>query len=292
MAEQGFTRPQYLVDTDWLAAHLDDADLRVFDCTTHLIPDPPRIYRVESGRADYDKAHIPNSGFIDLQAELSDNTQALRFMMPGPAPFAAAMSAKGVGEGTRVVLYARANIQWATRVWWMLRAMGFDDAMVLDGGFDKWQAEGRPVATAPVAYPAANFVARPRPGLFCDKAEVRAAIDDGAACVVNALRPDQHDGSAPLHYGRPGRIANSVNVPGVGLIDPASKAYRAAGELRRMFRQAGALERDRIVIYCGGGIAATNDAFVLTMLGHDNVTVYDASMSEWANDPAMPMATG
>jgi len=292
MGEAGFERPQYLVETDWLAAHLDDADLRVFDCTVWLHPDPPRIYRVESGRADYDKAHIANSAFIDLQGEFSDTGTKLNFMMPSAEAFAAAASAKGIGEGTRVVLYSRGNIQWATRVWWMLRSMGFDAAQVLNGGFEKWQAEGRPVTGAETRYPPARFVARPRPGLFCDRREVLAAIADGATCVVNALRPELHDGSAPVNYGRPGRIPNSVNVPGLALLDPATKTYKPAAELRRMFREAGVLDRKRTVIYCGGGIAATNDAFVLTLLGKDDIAVYDASMSEWANDPALPMETG
>lgn len=291
MSDEGFVRPEYLVETGWLADHLGDPDLRVFDCTVYLIPDPPRIYRVESGRADYDAGHIPGSAFIDVPVELSDPDSPLKFMMPTPERFAAAAGAKGIGEGTRVVLYARTNIQWATRVWWMLRAVGFD-ATVLNGGFDKWAAEGRPVSTEPATYPPARLVPKPRSDLFCGKEEVLKAIGAGDTCIVNALRPDQHDGSAPLNYGRPGRIPDSVNVPGISLIDPATMAYRPPAELHRMFAEAGVLDRERTVIYCGGGIAATNDAFVLTLLGRDNITVYDASMSEWAADPALPMVSG
>jgi thiosulfate/3-mercaptopyruvate sulfurtransferase len=154
------------VQTDWLAAHLGDADLRIFDCTTHLLPadaetDAP--YRIVSGKADYDQGHVPGAGFLDLQGELSDNTTRLRFMLPSADHFAAAMSRHGVGEGARVVLYSAGNIMWATRVWWMLRAFGFDRAAVLDGGWDKWCAEGRPVSTTPCAYPPAEFIARPQP---------------------------------------------------------------------------------------------------------------------------------
>jgi thiosulfate/3-mercaptopyruvate sulfurtransferase len=112
--------------------------------------------------------------------------------MPALDDLAARFAAKGVGEGTRAVLYSRGSMQWATRVWWMLRAVGFDDAAVLDGGFDKWSAEGRPTETAETRYPAATLAARPRPGLFVGKEEVRAAIGDAGACTVNALAPDLH----------------------------------------------------------------------------------------------------
>ncbi len=291
-AATGFQKPQYLVETDWLEAHLADPDLRIFDCTTYLLPDPKAVYRIESGRADWEKAHIPGAGFIDLQGELSDQSTKLRFMMPPAEQFAAAMSHFGVGDGTRVVLYSAGSIQWATRVWWMLRAMGFDNAAILNGGWEKWQAEGRRVSTEPPAYPPATFTADPRPELFAEKDKVLAAVGDGGACVLNALTAEQHDGSSGRHYGRPGRIAGSVNVPGRSLTDPETNAYRSPAELQALFDAAG-VSRDReVVAYCGGGIAASNDTFVLTLLGYDKVSLYDASLSEWARDDSLPMETG
>ena len=158
--------PGSLVQTDWLAAHLGDPGLRIFDCTTHLKPVEPGSdvpYIVVSGKPEYDAGHIPGAGFLDIQGELSDNSTKLRFTMPSAEHFAAAMSRHGVGEGVRVVLYSAGSIMWATRVWWMLRALGFDHAAVLDGGWDKWRAEGRPVSTEPSAYPPATFISRPRP---------------------------------------------------------------------------------------------------------------------------------
>jgi len=132
--------PEALVHADWLEAHLTDSRLRIFDCTTHLRPAEPggdMPYLIVSGRAEYDAEHIPGAGFLDIQGELADNTTRLRFMMPPADHFAAAMSRHGIGEGTRVVLYSAGSIMWATRVWWMLRAFGFDHAAVLDGGWDK-----------------------------------------------------------------------------------------------------------------------------------------------------------
>ena len=130
--------PSALVQTDWVEAHRGDTKLRIFDCTTHLQPAEPGTdvpYRIVSGKADYDAGHIPGAGFLDIQGGLSDNSTKLRFTLPSPGDFAAGMCRHGVGDGVRVVLYSTGNIMWATRVWWMLRAFGFDNAAVLDGGW-------------------------------------------------------------------------------------------------------------------------------------------------------------
>jgi len=283
--------PEYLVQTDWLAEHLDDPSLRVLECTTILHPMPDGGYRAESGRATWAAGHIPRSGFADLTGELSDSTSSLRFMMPPAEQLAAAMGKLGVGDGTRVVLYDRAVNMWAARVWWMLRAVGFDNAAILNGGWRKWTLEGRPVSTEPCRYPPAKLVARPRPQVFADKSAVLAGVGDTATCILNALTEEQHRGTGGVHYGRPGRIAGSANVAARSLVD-STHAYLPLDELRKRFADAGVLASGRVITYCGGGIAASSDAFVLAMLGHDNVAVYDASLSEWARDPSLPMETG
>ena len=283
--------PEYLVQPDWLAEHLDDPGLRVLECTAILHPMPDGGYRAESGRATWAAGHIPRSGFADLTGELSDSTSSLRFMMPPAEQLVAAMGKLGVGDGTRVVLYDRAVNMWAARVWWMLRAVGFDNAAILNGGWRKWTLEGRPVSTEPCRYPPAKLVARPRPQLFADKSAVLAGVGDTATCILNALTEEQHRGTGGVHYGRPGRIAGSANVAARSLVD-STHAYLPLDELRKRFADAGVLASGRVITYCGGGIAASSDAFVLAMLGHDNVAVYDASLSEWARDPSLPMETG
>ena len=283
--------PEYLVESDRLAEQLDDPMLRVLDCTTILHPLPDGGYRAESGFATWAAGHIPGSGFADLTADLADRTSSLRFMMPPPAQLAAAMARLGVGDGTRVVLYDRAVNMWAARVWWMLRAVGFDNAAVLNGGWRKWTLEGRAVSTAPCVYPPGVFVPRPRPELFADRSVVLHGLGDRATCVLNALTEEQHRGTGGVHYGRPGRIAGSANVAARSLVD-SRHAYLPLPELRKHFADSGALAAGRVITYCGGGIAASSDAFVLAMLGHDNVAVYDASLSEWAADPSLPMETG
>jgi thiosulfate/3-mercaptopyruvate sulfurtransferase len=288
-----FARPQHLVETDWLAQHLEDPGVRVLECTVFLQPaDVPGGTRVESGRAKWAEGHIPGAGFIDLQDELSDRTSTLRFMMPPAAQFAEAMGRAGVGAGVRVILYDRNVTMWATRIWWMLRAFGFDDAAVLNGGFRKWSLEGRPVATDAGTRPARTFTPRPRPALMTDKTGVLGALAGSGACVLNALSEEQHRGTGGNTYGRPGRIAGSVNVAARDLVDPKTHAYLPADVLRAKFQAAGALDAKRVVTYCGAGIAASSDAFVLTLLGRDDVAIYDASLSEWANDSSLPMERG
>jgi thiosulfate/3-mercaptopyruvate sulfurtransferase len=287
-----FIHPEFLVDTEWLAQHLEDPDVVILDCTTHLIPNPASTYDVVPGRADFEKGHIPGAQFVDVSRDVSDTSQSLRFMRQTPEDFAAAMRRFGVGKKTRVITYSTANVWWASRVWFLLHEFGHDNAAVLDGGWQKWHREGRPFETGPgKSRPPGDFTVGQVRNLMVGKDAVQAAIGDGAVCTINALQPAQHAGSGGNSYGRPGRIAGSVNLPAAHLLDPETNAFLPADELRRRFQAVGAMDR-AVVAYCGGGIAASADALALIMLGHDNVKLYDASLSEWAKDPNLPMETG
>lgn len=292
-ADQAYRYPQALVSSDWLQAHLDDPKLRVFDCTCHLLPAGPEDdapYRTQSGRADYQQGHIPGAGFLDLTDELSDQSSSLRFMLPPAAQFTAAMSRNGVGPGTQVVLYSDDGIRWATRVWWLLRAFGFDDAAILDGGKAAWVAEQRPLSTEPCRYPPAEFVAQPRPQLMVDQQQMLAALQAPNTMTLNALGRDLHCGSGPSRYGRPGRIPGSVNVPAAELI-AADQRFVPWATADAAFRDVGMSREQTVITYCGGGIAATVDLFVLHQLGYQDLKLYDASLSEWAKDQSLPIET-
>jgi thiosulfate/3-mercaptopyruvate sulfurtransferase len=288
----GYAHPEYLVQTDWLARHLDDPDVLVLDCTTHLIPDPRITYQVKPGREDFEKAHIPSAQFVDMLRDVSDTSQQLRFMRQTPEDFAAAMRRFGMNDTTRVIAYSSANLWWATRMWWLLHEFGHDNAAVLDGGWQKWSREQRPVETGP-ARPRkpGNFTVREVRNLMVGKDEVLRAIGNGAVCTLNALTAEQHTGSGGNSYGRPGRIAGSVNLPAAHLLNPETNTFLPADELRRRFTSVGAMDR-QVINYCGGGIAASADALALIMLGHNDVKLYDGSLSEWASDPSLPMETG
>lgn len=279
-----------LVSTEWLASALGSPGLVVFDCTCILKPDPNGGLMAESARPNYEEAHIPGAGFLDITGDLSDNKGAYRFTMPTPEDLAQRFGEHGIGDGTAVVLYARDNPSWATRMWWMLRVAGFDNAAVLDGGLAKWIAEGRPTETGSVTLPPATLTPHPRPELVAGRAEVMEAMKGG--CVINALSPEQHRGEGASPYGRAGRIPGSSNVPTMGLIDPATKTFKSDAEIKGMLDGSGAFKADTVVPYCGGGIAASVTAFWLAKLGHPNVKLYDNSLSEWAADPDLPIEVG
>lgn len=288
--------PNALITTDALAREIGDNNLRIFDCTTYLEAPPPgsdEPYIAVPGRASFEAAHIPGADFLDIQGEFSDNRTRLRFMMPPVAQLEAAFGHHGIGLGARVVLYSVGTMMWATRFWWMLKALGFEEAAVLDGSFDRWVAEGRPVESGPAqGYPAAAFVAKPRPGWFVGKERVLAACGDPDFVIVNALGPQFHLGLEPSRYGRPGRVPGSVNVPAASLVDPQSKTFTTLDDAAAKFAAAGVDKDRQIIVYCGGGISATVDLFLLHQLGFGDLALYDGSMGEWAKDPALPIERG
>jgi thiosulfate/3-mercaptopyruvate sulfurtransferase len=283
-----------LVEPEWLEARLDEPDLRILDCTIHLSFDAETgDRRSESARSDWERGHVPGSAYVNLEDELTAEDPDYPYQRPSPERFADAMESVGVGDDSRVVLYDAAGNTWAARVWWMLRAFGFDRAGVLDGGWDRWTAEDRPVSTDPPAECAVTFTADPRPELFVEKDDVLEAIDDDSCHLVNALRPADHAGTGLVKYGRPGRIPGSVNVPATGdeaVILADDDTYLPREALRERFADAGVTESDRVITYCGGGIAASSAAFALHLLGIDDVAVYDGSLAEWGRTD-LPMET-
>lgn len=281
-----------IVETEWLAHNLDDPKLRIFDCSVKLVPHPEKQYVAQEQSAEYRAGHIPRAAYIDVTNDLSDQNSPLRFTALSPQDFAAAMSRYGVGDGTQVVLYAKTTWYWAARVWWMLRANGFDNVALLNGAWSKWAAERRPIATGEERYPPAEFIARPRYGSFCGKDDVLAALKGSDAHVLNALTAEQHAGTGGTVFDRPGHITGSLNVPAKDLVDPATNLFLSPDEIRAKFEAAGVLARGKTIAYCGGGIAATGDAFGLALIGRRDVSVYDASLNEWGADPSLPMSTG
>jgi thiosulfate/3-mercaptopyruvate sulfurtransferase len=194
------------------------------------------------------------------------------------------MGALGVGDDTRVVLYDAGGSAWAARVWWMLRWVGFDRAALLDGGLTSWTAADRPLSTEPTNRPARNLSINLRPELIVDRDEVLAAIDDDTVSIIDSLPAAHYRGEMQM-YDRPGHIPSASNIPVFSMLDDTGR-YRPTGELEAIFEG----DRDgRAITYCGGGIAASSNAFVMTRLGFKDVAVYTASLQEWAADPANPL---
>ncbi len=273
-----------LVTTEWLSQHLDDPNLVLLDCTVNQVPEDDGGFHNVSGRAEYDKGHIPSAGFADLKAELCDTNSPIEFAVPTPEQFCAAMGALGVGDDSRIVLYDTSYSAWAARVWWMLRWAGFDRAALLDGGLKAWIVEGKPLSTEPVSRPAKQFTPAPRPKLIADRDEVLASIDDSSVSLIDTLPGPYYRGEATL-YARPGHIPGASNTCGLDLLDESGR-FRPDDELATL------LDGDRntrTITYCGGGIMASTNAFAMTRLGFTNVAVYTASLQEWAADPTLPM---
>ena len=284
-----------LITAAELATILDQPHLRLFDCTTYLETAPPKSdvpYTAVPGRHTFEAGHIPGADFLDLQGEFSDQTTKLHFMVPS-VQLAAAFGRHGVSADSQVVLYSIGTPMWATRFWWMLKSLGFDTAAVLDGSLDNWKAEGHAIETGPAkGYRPATFTAKPRDGYFVGKHDVLAASADRNTVVVNALGPQFHKGLEPSRYGRPGRVPGSCNVSAATLLDSQTKTFVSLADAEAKFATQGIRKDKRVVAYCGGGISATIDLFLLHRLGYDNLTLYDGSMGEWAQDEALPIETG
>ena len=276
-----------LVSVEWLHEHLDDPDLVVIDASVPVESDGEGGFRTVSGRAAYEAGHIPTAGFADLKGDLADPNSSLDFAVPPPEQFAAAMGALGVGDNTRVIIYDSYGSAWAARVWWMLRWVGFDNAALLDGGLEAWKSAGYALSSEPASEPARTLTVNLRPQLIVERDEMRAAIDDEDVNIIDAL-PEAHFNGDFTMYDRPGHIPTAENIPSMSLVDESGQ-FKSDDELNILF----GTDRDRRTItYCGGGIAASADAFVMTRLGYKDVAVYTASLQEWAADPKNPMVTG
>jgi thiosulfate/3-mercaptopyruvate sulfurtransferase len=292
MNDKPHANPHVLVSAQALADELKGPDAVVLDCTSTVVPAADG-FAVESGHAAFLDGHIPGAQFVDLERDLSAPADGLLFTLPTAQAFGAAMTKLGVGRASRVVTYSTAQPGWAARVFLMLRAFGFDNAAVLNGGFAAWKNAGLPVAQGEPAPPlpaAEPFPWALRDGVFVATADVEQR---GAAALINALGPDAFRGDAPIAYGRPGRIPGSVNVPTASLADPGTGLYKTQGELEALFAAAGVRDTDRVIAYCGAGVAGSNVAFARLLMGAAApASVYDGSLLEWTKDPARKMDVG
>ncbi len=277
-----------LVSVGWLAAHLHDPDLRVFDATvqvTRMLFLP----RVRDGVREWRREHIPGSAFADLFALDDPDAPRLSFTLPRADHFAAEVGRLGIGDQHRVILYDRRESMWASRLWWMLRYFGHDDAAVLDGGWRAWVAAGQPTCGVACRYERATFTAHPRPRLAVGKREVLDLIGNPRVCLVNALGRRQHRGEVN-EYGRRGHIPGSRNVTAWEILDRETGCYRPLPQLRE--KLGAILDAERVVTYCGAGAAAASLANVLIRLGHRDVAIYEGGLYEWCRDRSLPLEVG
>ena len=282
-----YARPEALVGTDWLAAHLADPHVRVVDSSFKLPGVTP------TAREDYDRAHIPGAVFFDID-DICEPGTSLPHMIPSPSLFAQKVGALGIGDDDRVVVYDSAGLSSAGRAWWMLRMFGHHDVALLDGGLPQWRAEGRPVDAAVPTPPPRRFTARFDPSLVRDKRALIENLGTHREQVVDARAAGRFDGSVPEPRPgmRSGHIPGSRNVPYELVTDPRTRQLMSADDLTELFADAGvALDRP-IVTSCGSGVTACALAFALHLIGHPGAAVYDGSWSEWGLPGDTPVETG
>lgn len=282
-----YAHPASLVSTGWLAAHLDDADLRIVDGSFKL----PGMLPV--ARDDYAAQHIPGAVFFDID-EIADHGVDLPHMLPSDAEMAAHMRRLGLGDRHKIVVYDTGSLSTAPRVWWTLRAYGHRDVAILDGGLTKWLAEGRPVTTEVPSYPPAVFSARLDRRQVRDKVQLLANLDSRDEQVVDARGAARFAGAVaePRPGLRSGHIPGSRNLPYTELLDPERRTWLPASVLEERFRGAG-LEMTRpIVCSCGSGVSACALAFGLHLVGWPDAAIYDGSWSEWGLPGDTPVETG
>ncbi len=278
------------VSTQWLADHLGSNGLVILDASVLQVPHPQGGLAWLSGLDQYlVEGHIPGTVFAELLDVFSDPTGSYPFTRPDQDAFAAAAASVGVDNETTVIVYDSGVGTWASRLWWLFRAYGYDRVAILDGGLTKWRAESRATELGHVEPREVDgFVAVERPELWVDKSFVEAVVEgEEIATLICALPPKEFAGEAGQR-ARLGHIPGSVNAPAGRLVSRETNALLPLSELRATFADV-LTSPDRIVTYCGGGIAAAADALVLALLGRTDVAIYDGSLNEWADDDDAPL---
>ncbi|WP_212523766.1 3-mercaptopyruvate sulfurtransferase [Actibacterium sp. MT2.3-13A] len=278
--------PKTLVSTDWLAAHLKDPDLRIFDASWHL----PTAGR--DPRAEYEAAHIPGARFFDVD-EICDLRSELPHMAPPVEKFMSRMRALGVGDGHQVVVYDSAGLFSAARVWWLFRLMGKTDIAVLDGGLPKWQAEGRPVEDLPPVVRDRHMTVQRQAHLVKDVTQVAAASKLGDYEIVDARSAARFRGEEPEPRPglRAGHIPNSRNVPFGDLLN-ADGTMKDPAALKAVFEAAGVDLAKPAIASCGSGVTAAILCLAMERFGKTDYALYDGSWSEWGMYNDLKVATG
>jgi thiosulfate/3-mercaptopyruvate sulfurtransferase len=292
VTQQQSGRQHFLVETFWLAEHLDDPTIRVVDMRGYVrVKERDGVQEAQytGASTEYEQGHIPGAVYIDWSSDIVDPDDEVEAQVASPARFAEVMERLGIGDEHLVVAYdAHPASQFATRLWWALNYYGHKRVVVLNGGWRKWQREQLPVTQTIPTYPPARFTSLVQPQLRATAEDVLAQLGQAGTLVVDARESAQFTGKTVRRPGRPGHIPGALNLPREELIDPASGTFRSNEEMQPIFARAGLTPQQHIIAYCNGGVAATTVLFSLAMLGYPNLTNYDGSWNEWGHRADLP----
>jgi thiosulfate/3-mercaptopyruvate sulfurtransferase len=283
-------RAALLAETDWLAQHLTDPSIRIVDIRGIIRPpDAPRPH-YEGNRRAYLEAHIPGAVFADWALDIVQPDAPVKMTVAGPERFAALMGRLGIGNQHTVIAYEDGVGQIAARLWWVLNYYGHPKAMLLNGGYRKWMAEGRPVTPDLPRHPPATFTPRIQPEWRVGSADVRAAIGDPATVVLDLRSPREYRGEIG-RGDRKGRIPGARNLPASTLVGGDHKTFNSEAGLRQAFEATGVTFDKRAITYCNAGVSASLGLFALKLIGHPTATNFAGSWYEWERDPQNPTET-
>ena len=273
--QAGYARPELLVDTAWLAAHLNDPSIRIVDLR-------PRAY------AD---GHIPGAVWLDNNAiRIAKRPPTF---LPTPEEFQDLMARLGISNATRVIAYDERGGIYAARLWWILNHYGHNQVALLDGGWVKWTAENRATNTDTPAPAPTTFQIKPGTVKVATADEVRSAINKAGTRLVDARTQGEIDGKDPRGIKRAGYIESSVPVYWEDTLDPATKAFKSAAEIQKLYRDRGIQSGDTVITYCQVGMRASHDLFTLALIGHDltKLANYYGAWEEWGSREDTPIKT-
>lgn len=268
---------KWLVETEWLAQHLEAPDIVILDGTFFL------AIEERDALEEFREQHIPGALRFDID-EIADTGTGLPHMLPSPEKFSSRVRKMGIGDGTRVIVYDMQNIYSASRVWWMFRVMGHDDVAVLNGGLCKWRAERRHMeAGDPARRTERHFTARRNSGLVRDLDDMKRLLVSGGKQIVDARGPGRFAGTEPEPRDVPrlGHIPGAKNLPFMRLINN-NGTLKTPDEIRAAFAAAGVDPSKPIVSTCGSGVTACVINLAAAAIGYEQTTVYDGSWAEWS----------
>lgn len=275
----------FTIDADWLQKQLGKPGLTIVDASWYL----PAQKR--DARAEYDAAHIPGARFLDQDA-VSDPDAALPHTLPSPQHFAQYVGAMGISADDTIVVYDGPGFFSAPRVWWLFRVMGVFQVYILDGGFDRWKAAGRPVTAEPTKIAPCVFYANFDAARVASLADMRRIVEMGEGQIADARSPGRFAGTEPEPRPgiRSGHMPGAHNVPFSTLSENGELLPK--DRLRNVIEGAGIDLSKPVVTSCGSGVTAAAITLALETLGHTDNTLYDGSWTEWGGLSDTPVVTG